>query len=110
MPLCVSMHPVMETRSCRFCLCLQGGSVFADFDVSETGLVYLLRISFDGFGCCRVPESIERMTTEESDLLLAAVSTERFDVRASSALSAYFRRLRGPVWDDALQAHHLVDS
>jgi hypothetical protein len=91
-------------------LCLQGGSVFADFGVDGAELVYLLRISFDGFGCCVLPPSVERMSPEESALLLDAVSCERFDGATSSALSAYLRRLRDVVWHDALLENQLIDS
>jgi hypothetical protein len=110
MHLSVSVCPVMETRPCRFCLCLQGGSVFADLDVDAAGLVYLVRISCDGFGCCRLPASVERMNAEESALLLEAVSFERFDERVTSAFSEYLRRLRGVIWEDALIEHQLIDS
>jgi hypothetical protein len=43
--------PMLPTRPCRFCLSLQGASVFADFDVDADGRVFAVRVSFDGYGC-----------------------------------------------------------
>lgn len=55
MPISIQISPPMPTRPCRFCLSFQGDSVFADFDIDETRQMFLLRISFDGYGRCRKP-------------------------------------------------------
>ncbi len=46
----------MPTRPCQYCLAMQNDSVFADFGVDEKGCLYLLRISYDGYGCCEPEE------------------------------------------------------
>lgn len=98
-------HP-MEGRPCRFCLCLQGASVFADFDVDD-GLVYAVRVSFDGFGCCRTPPDIARMSAADSAALLAMVDRDALR-EAEPILRRYFRRIRDVVWADALERHDLL--
>jgi hypothetical protein len=55
-------------RGGRFCLSLQEDSVFADFDVGDDGRVVLLRISFDGYGCCS--GDFTTMNHEDSELSL----------------------------------------
>src|SRR5579871_6352723 len=35
MSITVQLYPVMPSRPCSFCLSLQGGSVFADFDKDD---------------------------------------------------------------------------
>src|SRR5262249_40994833 len=65
--------PMRPTRPCHFCLCLQGGSVFADFDVDPDGRVFAVRVSFDGYGCCAAPTHVDRMSMRDSEVLLAIV-------------------------------------
>jgi hypothetical protein len=47
----IELWGVMPSRPCRICFSLQGGAVFADFDVDADERLYLVRISFDGYGC-----------------------------------------------------------
>lgn len=42
----------IPTRPCHFMLGMQDDCVFADFDIDENGCLYLVRISYDGYGCC----------------------------------------------------------
>jgi hypothetical protein len=105
----VQTYPVMPTRPCSFCLCLQGGSVFADFDSNDADIVSLRRISFDGYGCCRVGESITKMSSEDSRLLLDAIA--RGDVESvgvEGVLRRYFRENKDVIWSDALAEHDLL--
>lgn len=96
-------------RACRFCLGLQGGSVFADFDVDPDGRVFAVRVSFDGYGCCDAPADIRRMSTTDSEALLAMVERHALDVEAAErVLRAYFRQTRDVIWSDALAEHDLI--
>jgi hypothetical protein len=102
----IELYPVMQTRPCRFCLALQGHSVFADFDVDD-GRVFPVRVSFDGFGCCHVPADVARMSARDSEALLAMVEAGAID-GAEPILRAYFRQIRDAVWSDALERHDLL--
>ena len=105
----IRIAPTMPTRTCRFCLALQDDSVFADFDVDSSGLVYLCRISFDGYGCCHCEDSSARMGLSDSELLLAAV--ERGDIKnadVGALLIRYFHTNRKVIWMDALANHGLL--
>jgi hypothetical protein len=105
----IEIHPPMlPTRPCRFCLSLQGGSVFADFDVDQGGLVYAVRVSFDGFGCCVAPADVGRMGARESVALLAMVKRGCVDPEAAEILRSYFWKNRDVLWPDALAHHDLV--
>lgn len=108
MSLAVQTYPVMPTRPCSFCLCLQGGSVFADFDTDDAGIVALRRISFDGYGCCET-ESITKMSSGDSRLLLDAVARgELGSVQVEAALRKYFHENKDVIWSDALAEHDLL--
>jgi len=105
----IALYPPMPTRPCRFCLSLQGGSVFADFDVDPDGSVFAVRVSFDGYGCCRAPTNIGRMSALDSKALLAMVEEGSIDAAiAVQALRAYFRHNRDAFGSDALAHHGLL--
>jgi hypothetical protein len=109
MPISSQISPPMDSRPCHFSLCLQGGSVFADFDVDDDAHVLLRRISFDGFGCCTPPETIRRMAIDHSRTLLEAVARRKIDdPKVELILRAYFRENAGILWSDALSTHELV--
>lgn len=104
----MELCPPMPTRPCGFCLSLQLGSVFADFDVDADGRVYAVRVSFDGYGCCEAPADIGRMNLHDSQLLVAMVQQGAVLPAAAAALRTYFSENRGAIWADALAEHGLL--
>ncbi|HSI37422.1 MAG: hypothetical protein ACAI43_00515 [Phycisphaerae bacterium] len=99
----------MPTRPCAFCLCLQEGSVFADFDVDDAGVVSLRRISFDGYGCCRLGGDATMMSSDDSRLLVEAV--RRGDLggeQVERVLRTYIRANADVIWRDALEDNELL--
>jgi hypothetical protein len=102
MSIAIETSPMMPTRSCSFCLCLQGGSVFADFDSDDADIISLRRISFDVFGCCEAEESITRMSSGDSRLLLDAIARgELGSVQVEETLRRSFRESKDVIWSDA---------
>ena len=104
----IAIFPPMPTRPCRFCLSLQGDSVFADFNVDPDGRVYAVRVSFDCFGCCRAPADVGRMNLHDSQLLLEMVERDEIDPAAARALRRYFQENSAVFWRDALEYHALL--
>lgn len=97
------------TRPCNFSLSLQGDSVFADFDVDSDGRVCLVRISFDGYGCCETQGNIARMSLAESKTLLKFVDTgDVYHDEIEKILYRYFDQNQDVIWQDALRRHGLV--
>jgi len=108
MSITAQLYPVIPTRPCSFCLCLQGGSVFADFDTDADGVVSLRRISFDGYGCYEAGDSITRMSPDNSRLLVEAISRGALEsVHVEEVLRRYFRETKDVVWCDALEEYDL---
>ena len=104
----IELYPVMPTRPCSFCLCLQDSAVFADFDVSSERHVRLGRISYDGYGCCRV-ESLPTMMSSGASILLSAIANESLNSpEVSNALREYFTEIADLIWRDALEEHGLL--
>jgi hypothetical protein len=105
----IALYPPMQpSRPCRFCLALQGGSVFADFDVDPDGRVFAVRVSFDGYGCCEASVGVGRMSVRDSEALLAMVQQGSILAAAAQALRAYFQQNRDAFWSDALTHHGLL--
>jgi hypothetical protein len=97
------------TRPCSFCLCLEGGSVFADFNIDSDGRVYIVRISFDGYGCCTTDGKVTRVPLDESRKLVKLVNTDdvnRDEIR--EILYRYFDQNKNVIWRDALVEHQLL--
>ena len=105
----IETTPVMPTRPCSFCLCLQGGGVFADFNTNELGRISLVRISFDGFGACRPAEPASWMSSADSKLLLNAISHGKVgSVQVEDILRRYFRENKDLILSEALAEHDLL--
>ena len=104
----IELYPVMPTRPCSFCLCLQDAAVFADFDIVSERHVRLIRISYEGYGCCRA-ENLPTIISSGASILLSAIANESLnspDVK--NALREYFREIADLIWRDALEEHGLL--
>ena len=77
-------------------------------DKDDADIVSLRRISFDGYGCCE-PESVTRMSSADSRLLLDAIARgELKSVQIEEILRRYFRASKDAIWSDALAQHDLL--
>jgi hypothetical protein len=107
MPISIDIYPTMPSRPCRFCLSLQGGNVFADFDVDDEGRAFLQRISFNGYGCCR--GEFKKMSIDDSRILLSAIERGTASgPKTEALLRAYFQENADVIWRDALTTHDLL--
>jgi hypothetical protein len=83
--------------------------VFADFDIDPDGRVYLVRISFDGYGCCTPEGEVTRIPEYESRMLLGLLDTDeisRKEIR--EVFYRYFEQNKNAIWRDALLEHELL--
>ena|SRR5688572_10988956 len=99
----------MPSRPARYCLGLQDDSVFADFDVDDEGRAFLVRISFDGFGCCHTAEKARPMDLDISESFISMIEND--DVRTrrfTSIVEKYLSENVDVIWKDALEEHGLI--
>lgn len=98
-----------NTRTCDFCLSLHEGSVFADFAIDPDQLVHLLRISFDGYGCCTTEGEVTKMSASDSAAITRSIAcdSENSDL-VRNILYRYFFENRDVIWKDALVEHQLL--
>ena len=111
MTIQIRSYPPMPTRPCHLGLALQDDSVFADFDMDEEGCFYLVRISFDGYGCCYPDKTVElvKISSDQSARLINYI--ERSDLEhpeLSAIIQSYLFAARGAIWEDALKHHGLI--
>ena len=96
-------------RDCSFCLSLQSDSVFSDFAIDADNNVSLVRISFDGYGCCEI-EKPPRMNSVDAKVLMTMLAENELDSKAASdILRRYFKRAGSKIWLDAISEYGLVD-
>ena len=101
----------MPTRPCLYCLALQDNSVFADFNIDENGCLYLVRISYDGYGCCTPDSKIEigKINKENSERLIMQIEANDFESpEAAKIIKEYLRENSELLWVDALKDHNLI--
>ncbi len=99
-----------ETRPCAYSLAL-GDVAFADFDVDSGGSLILVRISFDGYGCCTptAADVVPMPAGDSRELIDSIASDESLDSdRIRSTLRSYFEAHRDVLWEDALVEWGLV--
>lgn len=97
------------SRPSDLCLGLQDDGVFVDFSKDSEGILSLLRISYDGYGCNSGVENVRPLSAEDSNTLLNAVENGHINSPVVHAiLLEYFEQNKTYLWEDALQKHSLV--
>jgi hypothetical protein len=101
----------MSTRPCRYCLAIKDDSVFIDLDVDDKGCLFLVRISFDGYGCCEPNKNkpIGKISESKSKKLIKQIKANKFEILESQKiLTEYLSKNKEYLWEDALQEHELI--
>lgn len=100
-----------SSRPSRYCFALQDESVFADFDVDVSGSVFMLRVSFDGYGCCSTAGITSTMSPDVSKRLITLVeANDLASGELAGILSEHFRQNSDVIWKDALEDNGLLDD
>ena len=98
--------PIAKTRPCDFVLSTDD-CIFADF-VKQDGAVKLLRISFDGHGCCDCT-NVNVMDKNDAKELLAWVNARVISDqdRCRRIIARYCTQNKEVIWEDALKEYEL---
>ena len=62
-----------ESRKADYYLGYYEGSVYLDFNISEENLIYLIRISFDGYGCYNFETNSKPLNQNDSMLFIELI-------------------------------------
>lgn len=103
--------PMPETRKADYHLGCLDGSIFLDFDKSGENLVSLVRISFDGYGCCNLNEKAKFLDKQDSDLFIAEMNNENLNqVIITYLVLKAIQNNKDIIWNDALLEYKLIDN
>lgn len=100
-----------ESRKADFHLGCLDGSVFIDFNQSGDNLISLVRISFDGYGCCNLDNKTKSLSPELSKQFLIEITKDELDQDILTTLVKEIIRInKKSLWTDALEEYKLIDK
>ena len=100
-----------NTRKADFYLGCLDGSVFIEFNRKENDQISLVRISFDGYGCCNLDKKAESLNKEESALFIEELNKENLNQEAITELIKKAIEINEEhIWNDALQEYELIEK
>jgi hypothetical protein len=97
------------SRPADYCLGYMDGCVFIDFDNFPDSRVRLVRISFDGYGCCTLGEKSIPLNDQESKTFRDVVQEE---IKEQTVLLAIVKQAiwlnKDLIWMDPLKEYNLL--
>lgn len=97
------------SRPADFCLGYFGGSVFLDFNNVSGDLISLIRISFDGYGCCELKHLSVPLTKKSSQLFKRIVQKGLIEQDSLGTIVREAIRLNmAHIWEDALTEYQFI--
>ena len=98
------------SRPADYYLGCYNGSVFLDFN-NNGNLISLIRISFDGYGCCDIEESAKPMNNEDSNLFKKILDSEFINqIKLTEIIKKTIKNNIEFLWCDALEEYGLFDK
>lgn len=99
-----------KTRLAGYYLSCLNSSVFIDFDCTSEQRITLVRISFDGYGCCGLKKA-KTLNAEDSMEFTEEIEKEELDQVAIERLVKKIIWInRDQVWNDALEQYGLLEK
>lgn len=98
-----------STREADFYLGCLDGSVFIDFNKSKSGQIFLVRISFDGYGCCNIDDKAVPLNQERSKLFVDEISREILNQQTLEIIVKEAIEInKENIWSDAIERYELI--
>ncbi|MBN2519801.1 MAG: hypothetical protein JXB17_04790 [Bacteroidales bacterium] len=99
-----------SSRKADYYLAYYDDSVFIDFNNFNSEQVVIVRISFDGFGCCNIPDkNVKPMSKEDSKIFKLMFKNN--NINQNELKNIIIRTLtmnKHEIWEDALNEYHLI--
>jgi hypothetical protein len=103
-----SITTMPPTRPADYYLCYLDGCVFIDFNKNQMKQIQLVRISFDGYGCCNV-QNATPMEPNDAKAFKAMMKAQMLD---QSLLETIVKKTiaanKALLWEDALARYDLL--
>lgn len=99
-----------SSRKADYYLACCDDSVFIDFDDYDSDQIVIVRISFDGYGCCNIPSDKVLPVSKEHSLLFKLMfnSKEIEQDRLKQIIACTLKMNIGLIWEDALNEYELI--
>jgi hypothetical protein len=97
------------SRQADFYLSCLDGCVFIDFNETSDKLISLCRISFDGYGCCNLPNNSNLLDAEKSKLFKEEITKKELNQEMITTLVLEIIKINQAfIWTDALEEYNLI--
>lgn len=99
------------TRKADYYLGCMDSSVFLDFNHSDSNRIYLVRISFDGYGSCNLDEKANHLNQEDSQKFITEIDKEKLNQQTIITLVKEVIKInKEHIWTDALEEYGLIEK
>ncbi|NOQ74007.1 MAG: hypothetical protein GQ574_18520 [Crocinitomix sp.] len=99
------------TRLADYYLGCVDSSVFIDFNLTSQKKIQLVRISFDGYGCCNLPKHSNLLNQEDSQIFIEELKKQPLDQAKLAVLVKKIIEINsGNIWSDALEEYGLIET
>jgi len=100
-----------KTRKADYYLGCLDSSVFIDFNHSKDNRIFLVRISFDGYGCCNLDERAKYLDKENSQKFITEIKKEKLNQEKIEKLVKEAIKINKEyIWTDAIEEYGLIES
>jgi hypothetical protein len=97
-----------DSRPADYYLGCLGGSVFMDFENCDGERIRLIRISFDGYGCCDLGKDAIPMNKADSQAFLEIIESLLSDqMMLATIVKKTISSNKDLIWEDALNEYGL---
>lgn len=98
-----------KTRKADYYLGCLDDCVFIDFNQSEDKRILLVRISFDGYGCCNMSVLGKGLNHEDSKIFIRQMNKAHLNQEIMSKLVKHLIQLnKEHLWMDAIEEYGLI--
>lgn len=100
-----------STRKADYYLGCLDSSVFIDFNRTQDNLITLVRISFNGYGCCNLDNNGVHLNVNDSAEFIVEMENENLNQKIISRLVKEIIRVnKDHIWMDAIREYGLIEN
>lgn len=100
-----------KTRKADYCLGCLDSSVFIDLDRAKDNYISLVRISFDGYGCCELDNSAENLNLIDSAEFIEEIQKDKLNQEVIAKLVREIIRInKNQICTDAIIEYKMIES